>query len=612
MKRTVNKTQKQGSVAKTRRSASRAVRTPEHRQALVGWRFVVAGGVLVCLSSLLVWKVASIQVLPEQERGFEFLQRYGKSQFVHEETIPANRGVITDRNGELLAVSTELVSLCGNPKLLLGNKEEWPRLAKSMGMSPVELAEKIDVYRNKSFMYLQRAIPPDVAQSVLDLKIKGVFPRTEYRRFYPAGEVAAHVVGITNINGDGQEGLELSYNDWLKGQEGSKEVIKDELERVVEEVRLVEAAKPGNDLQLSIDLRLQYLAYRELKKAVAQHDAVSGSVVMMDSQTGEVLAMVNQPSYNPNNRAQLAAAAMKNRAVTDQFEPGSTMKPLTVLAALEEGIISPSTRIDTSPGRIHLPGKTVFDPVNYGVLDVTHIIAESSQVGITKIAMNLDPQNIRAMFHRTGLGQSSGIGFPGESTGSLPNRQKWHPVEHATMAYGYGLTVTTLQLAHAYTVFANGGVQRPVSLLKVDERDLASRDADRVVGQRHSQQVLSMLAEVLEPGGTGVRARLASYSAGGKTGTAHKAASGGYLDEAKFSVFAGVAPLNNPRIVIGIMINEPRRGLDGGGEVAAPIFAGIAEEALRVLQTAPDKLAPNMYTSIAKAGGSGQLQGASL
>jgi len=341
---------------------------------------------------------------------------------------------------------------------------------------------------------------------------------------------------------------------------------------------------------------LQYLAYRELKAAVARHNAVSGSLVILDSKTGEVLAMVNQPSYNPNNRSQVSASAMKNRAVTDQFEPGSTMKPITVSAALESGKYFPNTKIDTAPGRFRIQGKTVFDPVNYGVLDVTHVIAESSQVGITKIAMDLDPNDVRTMFQRFGLGDSTGSGLPGESTGSLPNHQKWHPVERATLAYGYGLTVTTLQLAQAYTVFANNGVQKPVSILKRDEKYADEVFSQQVVDKRYAKQVLSMLEEVIAPGGTGTRARLDSYTAGGKTGTAHKAQGGGYQDEAKFSVFAGVAPINNPRIVIAIMVNEPRMGLYGGGEVAAPIFSDVAEDALRILQTPPDKLTEKEFT----------------
>lgn len=586
---------------RSRQAASRAIRSPVAQPAIVRWRYYLVCVFLVSLASVLVWKVASVQVMPRQDRGFEFLQRYGESQFVRSEEISANRGVIMDRNGEPLAVSTTVISICANPKVLLENKQRWADLASALKISPKRLADKINTYANKEFMYLSRHLAPEQANRILAGEIPGVFPRREYQRFYPAGEVAAHLVGVTNTDDVGQEGLELSYNEWLRGIPGSRQVMKDLKGRTIENLRLERAAQPGRDLVLSMDLRLQYLAYRALKKAVNRHKAVSGSVVILDSRTGEVLAMVNQPSYNPNNRARISTAAMKNRAVTDQFEPGSTMKPLTVTAALESGKYSPSTQIDTAPGYLRIPGKTVLDPVNYGVLDVTHVIAESSQVGITKIALDLKPDRVRDVFHRLGLGQSAGIGLPGESSGSLPNHQKWHPVERATLAYGYGVTVTTLQLAHAYTVFANEGMLMPLSVLKQD-RDKVRETGEQVIDPRHAHQVMGMLAEVMEPGGTGVRARLESYSAGGKTGTARKASQGGYLEEAKFSVFTGVAPVENPRIVVAIMINEPRDGLYGGGEVAAPVFSEVAESALRILQVPPDRLDSKQFTSRKKTG----------
>ncbi len=580
-------------------ATSRAARTPSYQPAIIRWRYFSVCGFLLCLTALLIWKVASIQVLPSQDRGFEFLQKYGQSQYVRGEEINANRGVITDRNGEPLAVSSEVVSICGNPKILLENKQAWQALASAIDQPAKELADKIGVYANKEFMYLKRRLPPAQAKEILDLKIPGIFSRTDYQRFYPAGEVTAHVVGLTGREGHGVEGTELSYDEWLRGVPGLKQVIKDLKGRTIEDVRLVKAAVPGNDLALSIDLRLQYLAYRELKRAVASHNAVAGSVVILDTHTGEILAMVNQPSYNPNNRQTVTPVAMKNRAVTDQFEPGSTMKPITVLAALESKKYFPHTKVDTSPGRVKIKGKTIFDPVNYGVIDLSKIVAKSSQVGITKVAMELEPKLVRDMFYRMGLGESTGSGFPGESTGSLPNHQKWQPVERATLAYGYGLTVTTLQLAHAYTVFANNGVRPNVSMLKVDERDSKKSRSDlfpKVVDSRYANQVLAMMEAVIAPGGTGTRARLDSYTAAGKTGTAHKASQGGYLDEAKFSVFSGIAPVKNPRIAVAIMIDEPRSGLYGGGEVAAPIFSTIAEGALRLLQTPPDKFSPEQFS----------------
>lgn len=592
-KDTGKSTRRKSSGRKSVQATSRVARTPSYQPAIIRWRYFAICFFLVCLAALVIWKVASIQVLPSQDRGFEFLQRYGQSQFIRGEEISANRGVITDRNGEPLAVSTEVVSICGNPKVLLENKQAWQMLSSAIDVPAKELADKIAVYANKEFMFLKRRMPPAQAKEILDLNIPGIFAQTDYQRYYPAGEVTAHVVGLTSRDGQGVEGTELSYDEWLRGVPGLKQVVKDLKGRTIEDVRLVRAAVPGNDLALSIDLRLQYLAYRELKRAVASHKAVAGSVVILDTVTGEILAMANQPSYNPNNRQTVSPVAMKNRAVTDQFEPGSTMKPVTVLAALESKKFFPHTKIDTSPGRVKIKGKTIFDPVNYGVVDISKIVAKSSQVGITKVAMDLEPEFVRNMFYRMGMGESTGSGFPGESTGALPNHQKWHPVERATLAYGYGLTVTTLQLAHVYSVFGNDGKKTPVSMLRIDERDTKSsskNNAPRVVDSLYANQVLAMMETVIEPGGTGTRARLDSFSAAGKTGTAHKASQGGYLDEAKFSVFAGVAPATNPRIAVAIMIDEPRSGLYGGGEVAAPLFSSVAEGALRLLQTPPDKV----------------------
>ncbi|GAB1268829.1 peptidoglycan D,D-transpeptidase FtsI [Aurantivibrio infirmus] len=582
----------------SRQATSRAVRTPVFQPAIVRWRYFFICSFFVIVAVVLVGRLVKVQVLPSQDRGFEFLQQYGRSQFLRNEPISATRGIITDRNGELLAVSTPVVSVCGNPKVLLESKERWAELARSLNISAKQLADKINRYANKEFMYFERSMPPESADKILALDIPGVFPQQEYQRFYPAGEVVAHVVGVTNIDDVGQEGIELAYNDWLRGSAGAKQVVKDLKGRVIEDVRLLNAAIPGKDLSLSIDLRLQFLAYRELKAAFQQHNAVSGSVVILDVKTGEVLAMVNQPSYNPNNRSKVNASAMKNRAITDLFEPGSTMKPLTVLAALESGRYTPGTKIDTSPGWIHVPGKTFTDYSNYGLIDITKIITKSSNVGITKIAMDLSPETIRGMFFRLGLGQDTGTGFPGESVGVLPNHErKWRAVERANMAFGYGLSVNATQLAQAYNVIANGGIKKPVSLLKLSDQQTQDFE-DRVVGEKITNQVLAMMRTVLEPGGTATQAKMEAYSGAGKTGTARKANVGGYSEDAKFSVFAGIAPVENPRIVVAVMINEPRNGLYGGGEVAAPIFSGIAEGSLRILQVPPDKVSKQMTTKL--------------
>lgn len=581
-----------------RKASARATRKQEPVQTVLQWRFTLLILLFVVAVVLVVWRIAALQVLPSQERGFEFLQNYGQSQFLRTEKIDAHRGVITDRNGEPLAVSTPVQSLWANPKTLSQQNKHWQSLAKALDISAKELANVINRYAKKEFMYLKRRMPPGEARKILDLNIPGVYARQEYQRFYPAGEVAAHIVGVTNIDDEGQEGLELGYDRWLKGTPGSKRIVKDLKGHVIEDVHVIGAAQPGKDLALSIDLRLQYQAYSALKSAVHRHRAVSGSIVVLDTQTGEVLAMVNQPSYNPNNREGFSADSLRNRALIDNFEPGSTMKSLTMLAAFETGRYHPSTIIDTSPGYLKIRGKAlpVQDPRNYGVIDLTTVLSESSQVGISKIALDIDPNAVRNMFHRFGIGETTGSGFPGETRGVLRDQRdvsKWHPTEVVSQAYGYGLAVNSLQLAQAYSVIANRGIKKPVSLLKVDQRQQESL-YQQVVDKKIAAKVLAMLEQVLEPDGTGHNAKLDSYSAGGKTGTAHKVGSEGYLDEAKNSVFVGIAPIHQPRIAVSILINEARDGLAGGGAVAAPVFKEVAENALRLLQVPPDRLDPQL------------------
>jgi cell division protein FtsI (penicillin-binding protein 3) len=578
---------------KSRKKAQTSVTASrKHGDTVVlSWRFTVVLGVFVIAAVLIVWRIAALQVLPSQERGFEFLQRYGQSQFLRTEKIDAHRGVITDRNGEPLAVSSPVSSLWANPQILQQQQQHWQQLAKALNLSPKTLADKIGTYSNKEFMYLVRRMAPGDAQKVLNLSIPGVYAREEYQRFYPAGDVTAHLVGVTNIDDAGQEGLELAFDSWLQGTPGSKRIVKDLKGRAIEDVRLISAAQPGKDLALSIDLRLQYHAHATLQNAVLRHRAVSGSIVILDTVSGEVLAMVNQPTYNPNNREGFSAEDLRNRAMTDNFEPGSTMKPLTILAALESGRYHPATIIDTSPGYLKIKGKAlpVQDYRNYGIIDLTTVLTKSSQVGISKIAQDLDPNNVRNMFFRLGIGETTGSGFPGETRGVLRDQKsKWHPTEVVSQAYGYGLAVNAVQLAQAYSVIANHGIKKPISLLKIDSKQQINEE--QVVDKKIARQVLAMLEQVMADGGTGTRARLESYTAGGKTGTAHKVGDEGYIDEAKNSVFVGIAPIKQPRIAVAILINEARDGLSGGGEVAAPVFREVAESALRLLQVPPDKL----------------------
>ena len=557
------------------------------------WRFYGVAVVLFALALGLLVHLIQLQVLPNTYRGFEFLQSQGLARTLRTESIPAYRGVITDRYGEPLAISTPVVSLWAHPAELLQDDAQWEVLAKALNIPANQLEKKLLRYKAKEFMYLRRQLPPEMAEKVLSLNIKGVYSKQEYKRFYPAGEVAAHLVGFTNIDDRGQEGLELSYDQWLTGTAGSKQVLKDLSGRTIKDVALLESASPGKDVALSIDLRLQYLAYRELKAAVKAHAAKSGSVVLLDAKTGEVLAMANQPSFNPNDRGNLKVEALRNRAITDQFEPGSTMKPLTIMAALETGRYSPSTTIDTNPGYFKVGQKTLLDPVNYGVMDLAKIIQKSSQVGLTKVSLDLDAQRVRDMFFRLGLGQSTGTGFPGESVGLLPNYVNWHPIVQANFSFGYGLTVTPLQLAHAYSVIANQGEKKPVSILKLD----VPVNVDTVIDQKITQQMVAMLKTVVQSGGTARRANLEYYTVAGKTGTIHKVGSQGYADDRYISLFAGFAPADNPRVVAVVAIHEPSRGKYYGGEVAAPVFANVVERSLQLLQVPPEKMVKDKTAS---------------
>ncbi|WP_231759776.1 peptidoglycan D,D-transpeptidase FtsI family protein [Microbulbifer elongatus] len=563
----------------------------QQQQGIARWRFALVAGLLCALAAALVVHLAGLQVLPEQDRGYRFLQDQGRARTIRTEEIAAYRGSIVDRNGELLAVSTPVHTIWANPQLLKeADAAQLRNLAAALDTPPARLAKRLEKYRNKGFMYLRRHMTPEGAQKVLSLDLAGVYSKKEYRRFYPAGEVTAQLLGFTDIDDLGQEGLELAYEQSLAGEPGKRQVVKDLKGRTVRDLAVKQEARPGRDLQLTIDMRLQYLAYRELKKAVAENGAASGYMVILDTRTGDVLAMANQPSFNPNNRAGVKAAAMRNRALIDQFEPGSTIKPLTALAALETGRWQPHTRINTSPGYIRLPGKTLLDPVNYGEIDLTRVITKSSQVGITKVAMDLEPETLRGLFYRLGLGEAVGSGFPGEAPGILPTRGRWHPIELANFAFGYGLTVNAVQLAQAYSVVANAGLKRPVSLIL--EPGKTPQDADRVVESELAREVTAMLETVIGPEGTGRHAAVEGYRVAGKTGTVHKVGSEGYADNRYRSVFAGFVPADNPRLAAVVVIDDPTSTKYYGGEVAAPVFGKVMTGAMRLLQVPPEKIAP--------------------
>lgn len=552
------------------------------QQPLSQWRFYLVVGVLGCLLGLLVWRVLSLQIL-DMERGYEFLQDQGAMRSVRTAEIPAYRGVITDRRGEPLAVSTPVVSIWGHPQLL-NHSTRLGELAEALDMQLTELQDKLVRYEGKQFMYLLRHQVPGHARSILDKRIKGVFGEREYRRFYPAGEVAAQLVGFTNVDGQGISGLELAYNEWLQGKPGKKKYIKDLHGEVVRDIGVLQQAQPGEALRLSIDLRLQYLQHRELQRAVTALNAASGTVVTLDVHTGEVLAMVNYPVYNPNGSKSGSPDGMRNRAVTDVYEPGSTMKSLTMVAALESGRFTPETMVDTSPGRIRVGPKVYPDPRNYGLISLTRILQKSSQVGVTKIALDLGHEPIWEVFNRFGIGQSPNTGFPGESSGNLPNRPRWYATEKVSLAFGYGISATPLQLASAYSVFANEGLQQPVSLLALEGGVPAGK---RIVSRETAGQLLSMLHAVTNEDGTARKARVAGYQVGGKTGTVHKVGPRGYEPNKYVALFVGIAPIEDPRIVSVVVINDPKGELYGGGAVAAPVFSEITRGALRILNVPP-------------------------
>lgn len=530
---------------------------------------------LLC-SVALVARAVNLQVMDT-----EFLQEQGEARFLREVDVPTRRGNILDRNGEPLAVSTPVDSVWVNPQELLQSPEDIPPLANALGVDADEIERRLNQRSAREFVWLRRRLHPDVAAEIEALKLHGVFLQKEYRRFYPAGEVTSHVIGFTNIDDVGQEGLELAYNDWLQGKPGLKRVIRDRLGRTVEHVDMIQEAVPGQELSLTIDRRLQYLAYRELKRTVLKHGARSGSVVLLDIPTGEILAMVNQPSYNPNH-PEFDAGGLRNRAITDVFEPGSVMKPFAVASALETGKYTPTTPVDTTPGTINVSGHTISDHHNYGPIDVTRIITKSSNVGATKLALSLEPEHMWDTYNRFGFGDVTGTGFPGESAGVLRNYRRWRKVEQATLSYGYGLSVTVLQLAEAFAALADDGRLRRPSLIQG-----ATNPATTILDPVIARQVAAMLETVTGPEGTGKEARVENYRISGKTGTSRKASASGYASR-YIATFAGFAPASNPRLVCIAVINDPSGSVYYGGLVAAPLFSAVMSGALRLLDIPPD------------------------
>jgi cell division protein FtsI (penicillin-binding protein 3) len=533
---------------------------------------------------LLAWLAAlALRALYLQGLDNDFLQQKGESRYLRVIELAATRGSIVDRNNELLAISTPVESVAASPADLEITPEQVRRLARLLGEDVADLRKKL-ADTKREFVYLKRQLPPDDAARVVALGIPGVFLQREHRRYYPAGEVTAHLIGLTDVDGRGREALELAFEQQLAGRAGSRRVIKDRLGKIVEDMESIRAPLHGRTLALSIDARVQYLAYRELKAAVAANRARAGSIVVLDVATGEVLAMASAPSFNPNNRGRFDPQRARNRAVTDLFEPGSTLKPFTAAAALEAGTVRPESVIETAPGQFAIGNRVIRDPHPQGALTVAQVIQKSSNIGAAKIALELKPELLWSLFHHVGFGAPPHSGFPGEVPGRLRAAASWRPIEQATMSYGHGISVSLLQLARAYLIFATDGELRDVTLLRRE----APAGTPRVISAPTAQAVRRMLEMAVQPGGTAPRAQVTGYRVAGKTGTARKIEGRGYASDRHVASFVGFAPASAPRLVVAVMIDEPSAGEYYGGAVAAPVFSAVMAEALRALGVSPD------------------------
>ena len=541
------------------------------------WRsqFIVA---LIALGFLgLIVRAAFVQVIEN-----DFFKRQGVVRFVRTQDIPADRGKIFDRNGQILASSVAVPSIFATPEDLDRDPVKMAQLAKLLEMTLPDLQNRTKD-EDKGFVWLRRMVDEPMADQVKALKIKGIGVRKEYKRIYPEGEAVAHVVGYTTIENNGQDGAELTFNTNLTGHKGSRRIIKNRFGEAVEDMGQTLAPVDGQDLQLSIDSKVQYFAYQKLKDAVVGHKAIAGSIVVLDVNTGEVLALANYPSFTPNSHTNLTGAQLRNRAITDTFEPGSTMKPFVVGLALEQGIVTPDTIIQTGGGKLAMGGFTIRDDSPNGAISVRQVIQKSSNIGAVKISLQMPPQQLWGMFTQVGFGQKPQVPFPGLVGGKLRSYKTWHPIEQATMSYGYGLSVSLFQLAHAYTLFAREGEIIPLSLMKHNEHVAGVR----VISKQHADEVRQMLHMVAGPGGTAPKAQTMGYSGGGKTGTAHKVQGNGYSNKYR-GFFVGMAPIENPRIIVAVMIDEPTDGFYFGGDVAAPVFSQTVQQALRVMGIQPD------------------------
>jgi len=542
------------------------------------WRSKLVVGVIALSFGLLGARSVYIQVINN-----DFFQRKGEVRFARTLELPASRGRVLDRNGLILASSVPVPSIWAVPENVDRDPVRLKQLAALLDMPMVEL-ERLLADEEKGFVSLKRQVDVTLAKEIRALGIRGIYQREEYKRLYPEGESAAHVVGFTNVDDRGQEGIELAFNQDLAGRAGSRRVIKDGRGRVVEAVGEDVAPVDGRDIQLSIDSKVQFFAYQKLREAVLQNKAKAGSVVVLDVQSGEVLALANYPSYSPARRQNLSGEQLRNRALTDSFEPGSTMKPFVIALALEKGLVKPETQIQTAPGRLNIGSATISDAHPHGVLTVNEVIQKSSNVGTVKMAMQMQPRDMWTMFTQVGIGQKPQLPFPGAVSGKLRAYKTWRPIEQATMSYGYGLSTSLFQLAHAYSVFGRDGELVPVTMLKSPQ----TLGGVRVLEAGHAIEVRHMLHLVTLPGGTAPKAQAMGYSVGGKTGTAHKVEGRGYADKKYRGFFVGLAPIDQPRIVVAVMIDEPSAGRYFGGDVAAPVFSETVQQTLRLLGIQPD------------------------
>ncbi len=560
------------------RIATRARISPQSVSDFSVRRKLLLGAMLTAMVSL-TGRATYLQILDK-----DFLQDKGDLQHIGIVDVPAYRGQIKDRSGEPLAISTPVQSIWLNTRQLKSDEQEkLAQMAKILGIADKDLQAFLKKEAGKRFVYIKRQINPDLAEKVKELEITGVYFEKAFKRYYPAGAVSGHLLGFTNIDDVGQEGMEHGYEHILRGKTGKKRVIKDGKGHIIKDIENIEESVPGQDLVLTIDERIQYLAYRELQNAVLQHKAHSASLVVLDAKNGDVLATVSQPAFNPNNRKELRSNRYRNRAMVDSFEPGSTVKPFVIAAALDGNYISPNVMIETH-GVYHVGRNVVKDVHNYGTMDLTHVLQKSSNIAVTQIAMTMPPEYFWGIYSQLGFGTSAGVGFPGESSGSLLDYQSWHEFDQATLSFGYGVSTSILQLARAYTALADDGIVHSVTLLKRDE----DPDARRVFKPETARKIREMLEHVITKEGTAYQARVDGYRVAGKTGTVKKATAGGYTDDKYYSVFVGMAPASNPRFVIAVVVDEPSSGQYYGGLVAAPAFSRVMAGALRVYGIAPD------------------------